>query len=84
MVVAAGISLTEPVIPVAPKFDEITEVASVEDQLSLALCPAAMVVGEAVRVTVGGGDGDDPPPDPLTVTVVEAVACPPAPLTVRV
>ena len=82
MVVAAGVTHTEPLIPVAPKFDETTDAALVEDQLSVALCPAEMVVGEAVRVTVGHGTGVGPPPP--TVTVVVAVACPPAPLTVRV
>ena len=57
--------------------EAVQEVASLEDQLSTLLSPALMLVGSALRLTVGAVGV-------LTVTVAEAVALPPAPLQVRV
>lgn len=53
-------------------------VALVEVQVKVELCPAAIVVGAALMVTVGA------PFTGCTVIVVRAVALPPAPLTVIV
>jgi hypothetical protein len=51
----------------------VQAVALVEDQLSVALAPFATVLGLALKVTVGAGRG-------VTVTAVDWLALPPAPV----
>lgn len=55
---AVGLSLAEPLVFCAPVQAPLAvhEVASLEDQVSVALWPSVMVVGATVIVTVGGGD----------------------------
>jgi hypothetical protein len=55
----------------------VHEVALVEDQVSVALCPMVIEVGATDRVTVGGGGL-------LTVSAADAIKLPPGPLHVRV
>lgn len=55
--------------------DAVQAVAFAALQVKVALAPLAMVLGEAVRVTVGAA--------PFTVTVAACVALPPAPVQVR-
>jgi hypothetical protein len=66
----------EPLIPLLP--DQLPEavqaVALVEDQLSVDALPLAMVLGLAVKLTVGAGA--------VTETVAECVALPPVPVQV--
>jgi hypothetical protein len=76
MVVPAGATFLVPETPPALKFDDTTDVAFVDAQVRVVLPPGAMVDGVAVSVMVGSGQ--------FTVTVTDAVACPPAPCTVMV
>lgn len=56
----------------------LAAVAFVVVHVSVAVCPDVMLVGEAVRVAVGGAC------PPITVTIACAVTVPPGPFTVRV
>jgi len=76
VIVADGVTVVEPFTDEAPKFDDWTWLAPVEDQVSVTVLPARIVVGLAVRLTVTVGG--------LTVTVCVAVAVPPGPETVMV
>jgi hypothetical protein len=76
-VVAVGDTLEVPLSPTAP-LAPLTAVqlsAFSVDQLNVTLVPAVMVVGFAVKVTMGAGAVAA-----LTVILVEACALPPAPL----
>lgn len=68
----------EPLVALAP--DQlpvaVQAVALVDDQLRVALAPLAMVLGLAVRVTVGAGW--------VTETVADCVALPPVPVQLKV
>jgi len=55
----------------------VHEVASVDDQVSVALLPSAMLVGLTEIMAVGATGA-------VTVTVAEAFALPPLPVQVRV
>jgi hypothetical protein len=74
LLVKAGVE-NEPVVPVPPPPDEVHEVLSVDDQLTVAVAPFAIEDGVAIRVTVGL---DTAPPvlvvsvvvDPFVVSVV--------------
>ncbi|OHB04227.1 MAG: hypothetical protein A2920_00755 [Candidatus Zambryskibacteria bacterium RIFCSPLOWO2_01_FULL_43_17] len=63
-------------LPVHPP-EALQLVAFVDDQLRVEAPPDATLVGEADRVTVGGGFE-------VTVTVAEAFALPPGPVHVKV
>ncbi len=67
-----------PDAPKVPTPEMVTEVALVEVQLSVELCPAVIDEGVAVSCTVGAAEGAD------TVTVAELVAVPPDPVAVAV
>ncbi len=56
--------------------EAVQEVALVDDQDSVALAPLAMVLGLALKLTVGAGE--------VTVTVADCAALPPAPEQVKV
>ncbi len=74
MVVLAGATATDPEVALAvEKPAPEQEVASVELQLRVEDCPAAMLLGVALREAVGGL---------ATVTVVLAEAEPPGPVQV--
>jgi hypothetical protein len=64
----------DPLVVLAPVHapEAVQLVASVEDQVSVALAPFAMVCGLAVIVTVGAGA--------VTVTVADCASVPPAPV----
>lgn len=62
-------------VPLQPP-EAVQEVASVEDQVSIALAPLVTVLGFALRVTVGTGW--------ITDTVADCEALPPGPVHVRV
>lgn len=55
--------------------EAVQEVALVDDQVSMELAPLAIVLGLALRVTVGAGC--------VTDTVADCEALPPAPVQVR-
>ena len=55
MVVLDGVTVIDPLAPKVPTPEMVTEVALVDDQISVLLCPAVIVVGLAVNCTVGGG-----------------------------
>jgi hypothetical protein len=55
----------------------LADVAFVVAQVRVAVSPEVILVGDAVRVAVGGGGG-------ITVTVAFAVALPPGPVAVSV
>ena len=76
VVVVPGETERDPEVPVAVKLVPVQEVAFVELQLSVEDCPPVMVPGLAESETVGAGT--------VTVTVVDCVADPPAPVQVRV
>ena len=56
--------------------EAVQEVALVLDHVKVELAPLAMVLGLALKVTVGAGV--------VTVTVADCPALPPAPVQVRV
>ncbi len=56
--------------------EAVQDVALVDDQDSVELPPLAMVLGLALKLTVGAGE--------VTVTVADCAALPPAPVQVRV
>jgi hypothetical protein len=64
----------EPLVALLPDQapDAAQEVALVADQLKVALPPLAIVLGLALKLTVGAGA--------VTETVAECVALPPAPV----
>ena len=66
----------EPLVALVPDQapDAAQEVALVADQLKVALPPLAIVLGLAVKLTVGAGA--------VTETVADCVALPPAPVQV--
>jgi hypothetical protein len=66
----------EPLIPLLPDQppEAVQAVALVEDQLSVDALPLAMVLGLAVKLTVGAGA--------VTETVADCVALPPVPVQV--
>jgi len=55
VVVLAGDTDADPVTPLAPKLDDTTVVAFVDDQLNVLVSPAMMEDGLADSDTVGGG-----------------------------
>jgi hypothetical protein len=71
----------EPLVPLLPlqPLEAVQEVALVEDQLRVALCPAVMLAGLAESVAVGAGvglltvivteSGSEEPPGPEQTTV---------------
>jgi hypothetical protein len=69
--------LPEPEVGLAPLQppEAVHEVASVEDQFSVEDPPLVMLVGDALRATVGAGGV-------ATLTLVEALALPPVPVQV--
>jgi hypothetical protein len=77
VVVLPGDTLWEPLVACGPLQPSLAVqlVASVLDHVSVLVCPEAMDVGLAARVTVGGG---------TTVTVAERLAVPPAPVQASV
>jgi hypothetical protein len=62
-------------LPLHPP-EAVQDVALVDDQDSVELPPLAMVLGLALKLTVGAGE--------VTVTVADCAALPPAPVQVRV
>ena len=60
--VAVGVSPTEPLVVCAPLQAPLAvhEVAFVEDQVKVELCPTVIVVGAALMLIVGGGDAAPP------------------------
>jgi hypothetical protein len=79
VVVAVGETPSVPLVasaPVQPP-EAVHEVAFVLDQVSVELAPEAIVVGFAVKVTVGAAI-------PVTVTVAEDALLPPVPVQVSV
>ena len=68
----------EPLTGLAPDQapEAVHAVAFVADQVSVELLPLAMLLGPALRLTVGAGD--------VTVTVDDWVALPLAPVQVKV
>ncbi len=78
VVVAEGVTVVVPVAPNVPMPEMVTEVAFVELQLSVELCPTVIEEGFAVSCTVGAVEGAD------TVTVAELVAVPLEPVAVAV
>ena len=73
---AVGVTVSVPLVGCVPLQAPLAvqDVAFVEDQVSVALCPSVIDVGLIERVTVGAAA--------LTVNVADAVALPPAPLQV--
>ena len=73
---AVGVTVSVPLVAWVPLQAPLAvqDVAFVEDQVSVALCPSVIDVGLIERVTVGAAA--------LTVNVADAVALPPAPLQV--
>jgi hypothetical protein len=67
----------EPLVALLPDQapDAAQEVALLADQLKVALPPLAIVLGLALKLTVGAGA--------VTETVADCVALPPAPVQVR-
>jgi len=79
VVVAAGVTAIDPLVGMAPiPLSIVTDVALVVLQLRVAVCPAVIAVGFAVKLTVGSEVLL------LTVTVAVAVFVPPAPVAVIV
>ena len=78
MAVEVGVTLADPVAPNVPTPAMLTEVALVVVQLRTAEAPAAMVLGCALKETVGFG------PDVVTLTIVEDAVVPPGPVAVAV
>ena len=74
--VAEGVTDTEPDVPLAVKPVPVHDVALVDENVSVDDWPATIEVGLALRVAVGGVGTE-------TITVVEALAEPPAPVQVR-
>jgi hypothetical protein len=68
----------EPLVALVPDQapDALHEVALVADQVNVELPPLVIVLGLALRLTVGAGA--------VTETVADCVALPPVPLHVRV
>jgi hypothetical protein len=62
-------------LPLQPP-EAVQEVAFVDDQDSVELLPLAMVLGLALKLTVGAGE--------VTVTVADCAALPPAPVQLSV
>ena len=62
-------------LPLQPP-EAMQEVAFLDDQDSVELLPLAMVLGLALKLTVGAGE--------VTVTVADCAALPPAPVQVNV
>jgi hypothetical protein len=62
-------------LPLHPP-EAVQDVALVDDQDSVELPPLAMVLGLALKLTVGAGE--------VTVTLADCAALPPAPVQVRV
>ena len=62
-------------LPLQPP-EAVQEVAFLDDQDSVELLPLAMVLGLALKLTVGAGE--------VTVTVADCAALPPAPVQVSV
>ena len=87
LTVKAAVALNAPVeaepamarAPLQPP-EAVQAVAFVEDQVNVDAAPPATLVGLAVSVTVGAGGGETA----ATVTVVDALALPPAPVQVSV
>ena len=75
MVVAVGLRLCDPVVVVVAVQAAAQAVALVAVHVRVAAWPDAILAGEALKVTVGGG---------FTVTLVLAEAVPPAPVQVIV
>jgi hypothetical protein len=77
---ALGVTTMVPLVACVPVHAPLAvqEVALVEDQVSVALCPTMIEVGLTVRVTVGAGVAA------VTVKAADALALPPAPVQVRV
>lgn len=79
--VVDGVTDCVPLVGCAPDQapPAVQDVAFVEDQLSVALIPALMLVGVTPRLAVGGGGAL------VTLSVVEAAAdVPPGPMQTRV
>jgi hypothetical protein len=70
------VTLKVPLVASVPLHDPLAaqDVALVDDQVSVALCPTVIEVGVTAMVTVGTGA--------VTVKVAVAFALPPAPLQV--
>jgi hypothetical protein len=68
---------TEPLVVLVPDQppEAVHDVALVEDQLRVEAAPLAMVLGLALKATVGAGA--------VTETVADCVALPPVPVQVR-
>jgi len=62
-------------LPLQPP-EAVQEVAFLDDQDKVELLPLAMVLGLALKLTVGAGE--------VTVTVADCAALPPAPVQVSV
>jgi hypothetical protein len=62
-------------LPLQPP-EAVQDVAFLDDQDRVELLPLAMVLGLALKLTVGAGE--------LTVTVADCAALPPAPVQVSV
>lgn len=77
MVLAVGLTLLLPEVLVLLVQPAVQEVALLEDQLSVLLAPLLIDEGLALRLTVGAGAL-------VTVTVVEWLVVPAAPVQVRV
>ena len=78
MVVEAGVTIVDPVAPNVPTPAMLTEVVLVVVQLRTADAPGAMMLGWALKTTVGGG------PEVVTLTTVEDWVVPPGPVAVAV
>ena len=74
--------LCDPLVDLAPfqAPEAVQLAASLEDHCSVALAPLAIVLGAALRITVGAGAVEPP----LTVTVADWLAAPPGPEQVSV
>jgi hypothetical protein len=75
---AVGVTVSVPLVGCVPLQAPLAvqDVAFVEDQVSVALCPSASEAGLIESVTLGAAA--------LTVNVADALALPPAPLQVSV
>jgi hypothetical protein len=77
--VVEGVTLWLPEVPRLPLQAPLAlqELALLEDQLSVVLCPRVIAAGMAPRFAVGAAAG-------LTLSVAEALLLPPGPVQLRV